>query len=406
MVTGAGPRHGRGRLRAAAGTAARSGCGTCRVITYTPTRHWKGTDTFTYRIKDNAGNIGHRHGDGHRRHARVRTTSITDDGIGRDRRELVRQRLAGHRPDQGLLRDQLRPGHPAGVPDPSVRHRRGRSPGTPDSLHVTGLTNGNVYVGSVFFHYDDGTPQACGRTARRSTRSPGWVRVDTVWSEAGTTTPANNPGKIRVFWTNPSSSAGTTRRLVDVVLAGVAGLRRRQQAGRGAGRDPGRHPRRSRRARRTTSRVFARNTGGGYGQRRGAAIGAAACHQLRPGGGDGRGEREPQPVRPSSTRSTTTPTRTPATRRASAATRTPAHGTVACTLVQLSLHAHVRLRRDGLVHLHALRRALGDGDGHRQPHRGRHRATRSAAPTSTPPRSTSRCRSTSTTRRSTRTGDR
>ena len=38
--------------------------------------------------------------------------------------------------------------------------------------------------------------------------------------------------------------------------------------------------------------------------------------------------------------------------------------------VQLPLHAHDGLRRAGLVHLHALRRALGDGDGHRQPDRG------------------------------------
>ena len=82
--------------------------------------------------------------------------------------------------------------------------------GTPDSLHVTGLTNGNVYVGSVFFHYDDGTPAGLWTDGENFQAFPGVEPVDTLWSEAGTTTPANSPGKIRVFWNNPTGSVGTT----------------------------------------------------------------------------------------------------------------------------------------------------------------------------------------------------
>ena len=82
--------------------------------------------------------------------------------------------------------------------------------GTPDSLTVTGLTNGNVYVGSVYFHYDDGTPAGVWTEPANFDAYPGVQPVDTLWSEAGTTTPANSPGKIRVFWNNPAGSAGTT----------------------------------------------------------------------------------------------------------------------------------------------------------------------------------------------------
>ena len=82
--------------------------------------------------------------------------------------------------------------------------------GTPDSVTVSGLVNGNVYAGSVFFHYDDGSPSGIWSDASSFEAYPGVGPADATWSEAGTTTPSNRPGSIRAFWRNPTGSVGTT----------------------------------------------------------------------------------------------------------------------------------------------------------------------------------------------------
>jgi len=177
-------------------------------ITYTPVRHWKGTDTFTYQVKDNAGNLDS---------ATVTVNvgapgpdfAFTDDGIGatdlrwfgNDSPDIDKIEVC-YATSADLAIRPAYPTRPCATTWPVT--------GTPDSLHVTGLTNGNVYVGSVYFHYDDGTPGGVWTDPANFDAFPGVQPVDSLWSEAGTTTPASSPGKIRVFWNNPAGSVGTT----------------------------------------------------------------------------------------------------------------------------------------------------------------------------------------------------
>ncbi len=178
------------------------------VITYSPTRHWKGTDTFTYQIKDRVGNV-----DSTTVTVTVGTPGpdfvYTDDGIG----ETTVNWFGNDSPDIDQIEVCYATGSDLGTP-PAYPTRpcakKWPVTGTPDSQKVTGLTNGNVYSGSVFFHYDDGSAGGIWTGASRFKAHPGVGPVDTLWSEAGTTTPPDRPRKIRVFWRNPGSSVGTT----------------------------------------------------------------------------------------------------------------------------------------------------------------------------------------------------
>ena len=178
------------------------------VITYSPTRHWKGTDTFTYQIKDRVGNV-----DSTTVTVKVGTPGpdfvYTDDGIG----ETTVNWFGNDSPDIDQIAVCYATGSGLGTP-PAYPTRpcatKWPVTGTPDSQKVTGLTNGNVYSGSVFFHYDDDSAGGTWTGASRFQAHPGVGPVDTLWSEAGTTTPLDRPGKIRVYWRNPGSSVGTT----------------------------------------------------------------------------------------------------------------------------------------------------------------------------------------------------